>query len=232
MLKRYDDFILESLLTESVVYYSDKFRNIIKNIDSPVATALLDIESKDLDVDKNFIDVTDDKEQISFIPDKRAQRILDPSSKYVKMVLKNEFLVLQPEFMREMEHEDQPIPVFLTTDRSLKKFNPPEKNQGHIGYYVMTIDPISMGTELFGEVLLEKTLYHENGKITSEGSFSNSLGKFSKIKIFDFELRNGEKREGGIIVVLLRWAWNWMDLTDVSLEKVNKVLFNVKGRMG
>ena len=80
MLKKYNDFIFESLLLESALIYSDKFKNLIKDIDSPVAKALQEIESKDLKVTNNFIDIADDKEQISFIPDRRAQQILNPEN--------------------------------------------------------------------------------------------------------------------------------------------------------
>ena len=80
MLKKYNDFIFESLLLESALIYSDKFKNLIKDIDSPVAKALQEIESKDLKVTNNFIDISDDKEQISFTPDRRAQQILNPEN--------------------------------------------------------------------------------------------------------------------------------------------------------
>jgi len=80
MIKKYKDFLFESLLLESTLIYSDKFKNIIKEIDSPIAKALQDIESKDLTVANNYIDISDDKEQISFIPDRRAQQILSPEN--------------------------------------------------------------------------------------------------------------------------------------------------------
>jgi len=80
MLKKYKDFLFESLLLESTLIYSDKFKNLLKEIDSPIAKALQDIESKDLTVANNYIDVSDDKEQISFIPDRRAQQILSPEN--------------------------------------------------------------------------------------------------------------------------------------------------------
>ena len=72
---RYSDFLLESLLLESVVYYSDKFKRMLSQIDSPVAKTLLDMESKDLEVVNNYLDVVD-REQISFIPDRRAGQLI------------------------------------------------------------------------------------------------------------------------------------------------------------
>ncbi len=85
MIKNYNNFVLENIINESVLVYSDKFKTLMNNIDSPVAKALLDIETKDLQLANNFIDVSDDKEQISFIPDRRAQQLFNPDNlqKYV-----------------------------------------------------------------------------------------------------------------------------------------------------
>ena len=81
MLKKYNDFIFESLLNESVLVYSDKFKSLIKKIDSPISTALIDTESKDINkLSNNYIDIADDKEKISFIADRKAQEILNPEN--------------------------------------------------------------------------------------------------------------------------------------------------------
>jgi hypothetical protein len=77
-LNRFNDFIIESLLNESLVVFSDKFRKILTEIDNPVSTSLQEIENKDLKVQSNYIDISpEDKETISFIPDRRAQDILN-----------------------------------------------------------------------------------------------------------------------------------------------------------
>lgn len=75
----YDMFVFESALNESVVVYSDTFRDILGNIDSPIADALKDIETEDLKVSNNYIDIGDDKEQISFISDRKAQELIKSS---------------------------------------------------------------------------------------------------------------------------------------------------------
>lgn len=81
MINNYNDFIIESLISESVVVYSTKFKDLIKGIDSPVAKALQEVESKDLKVTNNFIDIDEDKEKISFITDRRAQNILSDENR-------------------------------------------------------------------------------------------------------------------------------------------------------
>ena len=84
MINNYTDFIFESLLNESIVVFSDKFKNLLKKIDSPVAKSLLDIESKDLNVANNYIDIADNKNQITFITDRKAKELLSsPEAKKV-----------------------------------------------------------------------------------------------------------------------------------------------------
>lgn len=81
-LKRYDDFLFESLIRESLVVYGPTFKKLIKAVDSPVARGLEELENKDLTVQNNFIDFDkDDKEKISFIPDRRAQQMISPENK-------------------------------------------------------------------------------------------------------------------------------------------------------
>ena len=48
---------------------------MLSQIDSPVATTLMDMESKDLEIVNNYLDVVD-REQISFIPDRRAGQLI------------------------------------------------------------------------------------------------------------------------------------------------------------
>ena len=71
-------------INESKLFYSDKFKSILKKIDSPVSTRLLEIEGEDLPVTNNYIDIADNKNQITFISDRKAQEILSsPESKKV-----------------------------------------------------------------------------------------------------------------------------------------------------
>jgi len=82
MLRKYNDFLFESLILESIVVYSGKFKDILRKVDSPVAKAILDIETKDLDVANNYLDIND-KDTISFITDRKAKEILQQKDKFV-----------------------------------------------------------------------------------------------------------------------------------------------------
>ena len=81
MLTKYNEFLFESLILESIVVYSNKFKDILKEIESPVAKAILDIETKDLDVANNYLDIND-KDTISFIADRKAKELLDQKDKF------------------------------------------------------------------------------------------------------------------------------------------------------
>jgi len=81
MLRKYNEFLFESLILESIVVYSDKFRKILSEIDSPVSQALKEVETKDLDVANNYLDIND-KDTISFITDRKAKEILQQKDKF------------------------------------------------------------------------------------------------------------------------------------------------------
>ena len=54
---KYEEFILEKLLTESIVYYSPKLRSMLKKIDNPISNDLIQIEGDNLKDDISFIDI-------------------------------------------------------------------------------------------------------------------------------------------------------------------------------
>jgi hypothetical protein len=85
MIFNYTDFILESLIIESNVIYSDKFRKALSKIDSAVSKSLIDIENKNLDVQSNFFDININKnDTVSFIPDRKSKQLLDDEREYVR----------------------------------------------------------------------------------------------------------------------------------------------------
>jgi hypothetical protein len=89
MIVNYDEFLVEQallMINESQVFYSRDFKKLINDVDSPVAKALLAIESGDYKVASNYFDISDNKETISFIADRKAQEFLkDTENKFVKV---------------------------------------------------------------------------------------------------------------------------------------------------
>lgn len=87
MIKKYNNFLLEQALysiNESEVVYSKQFKKLLKGIESPISTYLSEIETTDINVASNFFDISDNKDTISFIADRKATEIIgDNKGKYV-----------------------------------------------------------------------------------------------------------------------------------------------------
>ena len=77
MINKYDDFLLESMLMESILVFSRQFKEVLSNMKSPLSDALLDLDNVDINTPNNYIDLSDKPEHISFITDKKAQSILN-----------------------------------------------------------------------------------------------------------------------------------------------------------
>lgn len=77
MVIKYYDFLIEKMILESEVVFSDEFRNILLNMTHPLSNNLVKIENKDLDVKYNFLDIsTDDNNKISFVSDNKTKSVL------------------------------------------------------------------------------------------------------------------------------------------------------------
>lgn len=82
----YNDFVVEKKIlsiNESNVVYSTKLRKLLKEIDSPVAKYLAEIENQDFDVANNYFDIADNKDTVTFIADRRAKEIIGTEPKFV-----------------------------------------------------------------------------------------------------------------------------------------------------
>jgi hypothetical protein len=68
-----ENILLEKILSESVVYFSPKMRNILKRLDNnDISKSLLDIEMTDIKPDVTFIDIGDKEGYITFNTMKNA----------------------------------------------------------------------------------------------------------------------------------------------------------------
>lgn len=78
---KYQDYLTENkvyeLLLESKLVYSKKFINIISRMKSnKIASQVLDLYSKDIDgISQNYVDITDQKDAVSFTPDRKVQEL-------------------------------------------------------------------------------------------------------------------------------------------------------------
>ena len=89
MIKKYSDFINESIefLLESNVVYSNNFKKVMSKIQHTLAQAILDIENEDHPVRNNYLDVNlKENDKLGFIPDRKAQEIMNDPKVYVNFV--------------------------------------------------------------------------------------------------------------------------------------------------
>lgn len=72
-LDKFSDFLLESVLNESVLYFSPPFRERLKNVNSKISQMLLDLEGTDVKSDVTFIDSSEsDPGKVTFMPMNQA----------------------------------------------------------------------------------------------------------------------------------------------------------------
>ena len=95
---RYTDYISEKaiydLLLESKVVYSKKFINLLSKMKSnSIASQLLNLYTKDVDgIVQNYIDITDQKDAVSFTPDRKAQELNDGKPETWKVINSGKYL--------------------------------------------------------------------------------------------------------------------------------------------
>lgn len=79
MMNNYQEFLLESLLLESKLELSDKLYSLLRGMPNNRIKDIL-IKFKDDKIDnpyiQNYLDIGSNKEEISFLPDRRAQQIM------------------------------------------------------------------------------------------------------------------------------------------------------------
>jgi len=78
MINNYPEFVLESLILESKLEFSDKFKRVLSFIpnDSEIKNYLLGMKGADINIVQNYIDISDNKEEVTFIQDRRAQQLI------------------------------------------------------------------------------------------------------------------------------------------------------------
>jgi len=192
---RYTDFMLESLILESIVYYSDKFKKILSTIDSPVAKTLLDMESKDLDIVNNYLDIVD-REQISFIPDRRAGQIIQANQDKVTYTGNRGFL----------SHSDANKNIFARLDYTPQGETTYHPSTGEEGVILSTTQsPTSdrvyckvqfpggisvINKERLRKVEIDKLLYSQNRQPIRIGRGIRAMLKPSGVTFTDSEIED------------------------------------------
>ena len=78
MISKYNEFLLENMINESMLYFSPPLRELLNDIDNDVARDLISIENTDVKSDNTFLDIDDKDGYVSFITMSNAKNYIDP----------------------------------------------------------------------------------------------------------------------------------------------------------
>lgn len=202
---KYSEFLTESkieeLLLESKVIFSKKFLNLLNRMRSnKIATELLNIYSKDFNIQHNYIDITDNKEEVSFTPDRKVQELIAGRPEVYKVGTR-----------RQLTHSDSNNSLFsqLGYDKSQEYWTPNDGQRGLIKSEV--VSPTS--GKVF--VLFEELTDEEEKRYAVLNKDCLSLADFDDSQIW--KTSRNPIRIGRLVRPLLRTAG--VNVTDREVEE-------------
>jgi hypothetical protein len=202
---KYQDFLneskIEELLLESKVVFSKKFLNLLNRMrTNKLASDLLNIYSKDYNVQHNYIDITDNKEEVSFTPDRKVQELTTGRPEVYKVGTR-----------RQLTHGDSNNSLFtqLGYDKSQEYWTPNDGQKGLIKSEV--VSPTS--GKVF--VLFEELTDEEEKRYAVLNKDCLSLSDFDDSGIW--KTSRNPIRIGRLVRPLLRTAG--ITVTDREVEE-------------
>jgi hypothetical protein len=147
----YQEFITESkleLLLEAKIKFSDEFITLLNHIESPLVKKILDLQGKDVDINRNYMTYDIDKENsVLFYPDDKAEkqgyRVTEPGHSYVGLANKAEQDGTYPiKNIRKPEKDQEVTVIKQLTDEELQAISP--------GVFLNPIVHISFEDEYMG----------------------------------------------------------------------------------
>lgn len=128
LIFKYSDFLTESalieLIMESKVVFSKKFLNLLNRMrTNKIASELINIYSKDFNIQHNYVDITDNKEEVSFTPDRKVQELIAGKPEVYKVGTR-----------RQLTHSDSNNNLFeaLGYDKTKEYWTPNDGQRGLI----------------------------------------------------------------------------------------------------
>ena len=191
-------------INESRLVLSDKLINLLKSIDSPVASKILEIEKEgkdDLPITNNYFDLGEDRNKLSYTSDRKAQEILNtPESE------RKEVTHTGSGFLR---HSDSNSEIFQALDYTPEGPQTYHPSSGEVG----TI--ISNFTAPSGKIYC---------KVKFPGGISvinNQSLRFLDLKILPFKKSRQPGRVGATFQTLIRQIGGDFSNTEIQ-DFVNK----------
>ena len=202
---KYSQFLneskIEELLLESKVVFSKKFLNLLSRMGSnKIAVDLLGIYSKDFNIQHNYIDITDNKEEVSFTPDRKVQELTAGRPEVYKVGTR-----------RQLTHNDSNSKLFneLGYDKSQEYWTPNDGQKGLIKSEVVS----STSGKVF--VLFEELTDEEEKRYAVLNKDCLTLSDFDDSKIW--QTSRNPIRIGRLVRPLLRTAG--IKVTDKEVEE-------------
>ena len=91
----YSEYLLEKKLEklfESNIKFSKGFLGALNSIDTPLSKKIMSLQNNDVDVQYNYIDVTEENDSVSFTPDRKAQEIIAGKEELYKVIDSGRYL--------------------------------------------------------------------------------------------------------------------------------------------
>lgn len=76
------------VILESIVIYKDRFKELLKEMGTPMAKEILGLQKKDVETRNNNFDLTSSNDSISFVPDRKFQDIMKMGPVYTMVDIK------------------------------------------------------------------------------------------------------------------------------------------------
>ena len=73
MIENFRNNTFYDIILESVISYTNKFKELLSEIDSPISIDISNIEGKNIETRNNYFGLSKDNDSISFVPDKKFQ---------------------------------------------------------------------------------------------------------------------------------------------------------------
>ena len=121
MITDYDDFILEKLLQESIVYFSPEMRKKLKKMKTELSKDLLDIETQDIKDDVTFIDIDKDG-YLSYNTMKNAAKFMQDAYPILVDTIQNTVNVQLSDEIYQRDMDDRGAVGIWKKSRSKIKF--------------------------------------------------------------------------------------------------------------
>ena len=146
----FKEFVLESklqLLLEAKIKFSDEFITLLNHIESPLVKKMLELDGKEVDINRNYMTYDIDKENsVLFYPDDKAEkqgyRVTDPGHSYLSLT--------------NLAEKDGTYPI--------KNTRKPEKDQEVTVIKELTeeeLQAISPGQDLYPNPIVHISFKHE-----------------------------------------------------------------------